>query len=167
MERISPMTRLALDERPGMIRSLASLDIPIDYPFAQTIAYGWVPARVPVKAAENAIRAQRLWDMVVDSYRRPLDTEQIGKYAALAHVEVDPDKFTGNALDIIRKGWGESPLLASTCASHRLLADGEGVFDPAGLTDGRCADVETICRRCIRRPSDGLTDEERARVYDA
>ena len=74
MERISPMTRLALDERPGMIRSLASLDIPIDYPFAQTIAYGRVPARVPVKAAENAIRAQRLWDMVVDSYRRSLDT---------------------------------------------------------------------------------------------
>ena len=108
MEGISPMTRLALDERPGMIRSLASLDIPIDYPFAQTIAYGRVPARVPVKAAENAIRAQRLWDMVVDSYRRSLDTEQVGKYAALAHVEVDPDKFTGNALDIIRKA-GASP----------------------------------------------------------
>lgn len=167
MERISPMTRLALDERPGMIRSLASLDIPIDYPFAQTIAYGRVPARVPVETAENAIRAQRLWDAVVESYRRPLNAEQVGRYAALAHVEVDPDRFTGKVLDIIRRGWGESPLLASACASHRLLADGEGVFDPAGLTDGRNTDDESICRRCIRRPSDGLTDEERARVYDA
>lgn len=167
MEGINPMTRLALDERPTMIRSLASLDMPIDYPFAQTIAYGRVPARVPVDVAENAIRAQRVWDKVIDSYRHPLDAEQVGEYAALAHVKVDPDKFTGDALDIIRKGWSESPLLASTCASHRLLADGEGVFDPAGLTDGRCANAETICHHCIRRPSDGLTDEERARMYDA
>lgn len=167
MEEINPMTRLALDERPTMIRSLASLDTPIDYPFAQTIAYGRVPARVPVDVAENAIRAQRLWDKVIDSYRHPLDVEQVGEYAALAHVEVDPDEFTGKALDIIHKGWSESPLLASTCASHRLLEDGVGIFDPAGMPKEGRVDVGFINRRCIRRSPDGLTDEERARMYDA
>lgn len=167
MERFDPMTRLALDERPTMIRSLASLDIPIDYPFAQTIAYGRVPAWVPVKAAENAIRAQRLWDKVTDSYRRPLDTERVREYAALAHVGADPARFTGDPYDIIHRNWNDFPLLASICASHRLLADGEGIFDPAKMTEERCGDAGFIRRQCIRRPSDGLTDEERDGMRDA
>lgn len=155
------MSRLALDERATMIRSLASLDMPIGYPFAQTIAYGRVPARVPVSVAENAIRAQRLWDRVIDSYRKPLDVKQVGEYARMAHVAVDPDDFTGDFDSIIRRGWGVSPLLASICASHRLMASDKGIFDPAAMPT---ADIR---RYCIRRPEDGLTDEERKRMLNA
>lgn len=167
MERISPMTRLALDERPGMIRSLASLDIPIDYPFAQTIAYGRGAARVPVKAPRmrSARNAYGIWSSTHIAAHwirnRSANTRHWPMWKS-TRINSPAMPLTSSAKA------GASPHCLPLPA-HRtdcwLMVKASLI--PAGLTDGRCADAETICRRCIRRPSDGLTDEERARVYDA
>lgn len=157
------MTRLALRERATMIRSLASLDMPIGYAFAETIANGRVPARVPVDTAMNAIRARRLWDMVVDAYALPLDDAQVGRYAQAIGVRVNSKGYIGDARDILRNGWHDSPLLASVCMSHRLMSDGIGLFDPAPLPPDM-ADWPAVARLCIRRPEGGLTDAENERM---
>ena len=157
--------RLALDERATMIRSLASLDMPIGFSFASTIAGGKVPSSVPVPVAMNAIRAARLWGAVTDACTHPLDVEQVRKYALIGGLEVNADDFIGTAERIIRVGWPACPVLAAVCASHVLLCEGVGFFDPRRYDGSAGRNWDDVMACCVRRIPDGLTDMEREEVY--
>lgn len=151
---------LARRERTNMVAALGSLQYPVHYATALTVAeYGKVPGGIRVDEAMAAIRAMRVWDRIVERSDHALTAKDLETYAYYA----EETAFTPETdiPTLLNRHSEQSPLTAAACANHMLIHSDTGLYDPGSNTNPAGITWSQLRHECLRTPPDGLTMRER------